>query len=86
MITPTEIRQKASRLYLSFLQSWARGETFFPRSLTVGSLPLSNYAQLREGVQLLIAQSKEQQDMAIRLTLRYIEHISTSHRTFRNGL
>lgn len=60
MITPTEILQKARRLYLPFLQSWVRGETFFPRSLPVGSLPLSNYAQLREGVQLLIAQSKEQ--------------------------
>ena len=77
MITPTEILQKASRLYLPFLQSWVRGETFFPRSLPVGSLPLSNYTQLREGVQLLIAQSKEQRgygytlDFEIHRTRRY---------------
>jgi hypothetical protein len=60
MITPAEIIQKAERLYLPFLQSWVQRESFFPRNLPVGSLPLSKYAQLREGVQLLIAQSKEQ--------------------------
>src|SRR5262252_5583553 len=60
MITPAEIIQKAERLYLPFLQSRVQGESFFPRNLPVGSLPLSNYAQLREGVQLLMAQSKEQ--------------------------
>ncbi len=60
MITPAEIIQKVERLYLPFLRSWMQGATFFPRSLPVGSLPLSKYAQLREEVQLLIAQSKEQ--------------------------
>jgi hypothetical protein len=60
MITPAEIIQKAGRLYLPFLRSWVQGENFFPHSLPVGSLPLSRYAQLRESVQLLMAQSKEQ--------------------------
>jgi hypothetical protein len=60
MITPDEIIQKAKRLYLPFLRSWVQGENFFPLSLPVGSLPLSNYAQLREGVQLLKAESREQ--------------------------
>lgn len=60
MITPAEIIEKAGRLYLPFLRSWVQGETFFPRSFPVGLLPLSRYVELREGVQRLIAQSKEQ--------------------------
>jgi hypothetical protein len=60
MITPDEVIQKAKRLYLPFLRSWVQGEKFFSLSLPVGSLPLSSYAQLREGVQRLRAESKEQ--------------------------
>lgn len=59
MITPAEIVLKARRLYLPFLRSWVQGEKFFPRRLPAGPLLISNYAQLREGVQQLIAQSKE---------------------------
>lgn len=72
MITPGEIIQKAGRLYLPFLRSWVQGERFFPLSLPAGSLPLSRYAQLREGVQLLIAHAKEQRGYGY--TIEFEEH------------
>ena len=72
MITPAEIIQKAERLYLPFLRSWIQGTNFFPRSLPIGSLPLSKYAQLREEVQVLIAQSKAQRGYGY--TLEFERH------------
>lgn len=58
MITPADIRQKAARLYLPFLRAWLGDQPFFPREIPVGKLP-SDYVELRKGVRLLQAQSKE---------------------------
>jgi hypothetical protein len=59
MITPVDIRQKAARLYLSFLHAWLRDQPFFPLDFPVGKLS-SDYLTLREGVRVLQAKSKEQ--------------------------
>lgn len=59
MITPGDIRQKATRLYLPFLRAWLRAEAFFPIDFPVGKLP-SDYLELRERARSLQSQSKEQ--------------------------
>jgi hypothetical protein len=59
MITPGEIRQKAARLYLPFLQAWLQEETLFPIEFAVGKLP-TDYLELREKARDLQSQSKEQ--------------------------
>lgn len=58
MITPADIRQKAARLYLPFLRAWLGDQPFFPQEIPVGKLP-PDYVELRKGVRLLQAQSKE---------------------------
>ena len=58
MITPADIRQKAARLYLPFLRAWSGDQPFFPQEFPVGKLP-SDYVELRKGVRVLQAQSKE---------------------------
>jgi len=57
MITPEEIKQKAQRGYLAFLQSWIRGEPYIPLTFPVGKLP-TDFIPLRAAVQQLQAQSK----------------------------
>lgn len=52
MITPAEIRLRAERQYIAFLQSWLRGETFQPLSWPAGR-PASDFATMRAEVQLL---------------------------------
>jgi hypothetical protein len=59
VITPIEIRQKAVRLYPSFLRAWLRAQPFFPLDFPVGKLP-SDYLVLREGVHTLQARSREE--------------------------
>ena len=68
MITPGDIRQKAARLYLSFLHAWLQEEIFFPLDLPVGKLP-TDYLALRKAVRDLQAQSKEQHGFGY--TLKY---------------
>jgi hypothetical protein len=58
VITPADIRKKATRLYLPFLRSWLKEEPFFPQVIPVGKLP-SDYVELRKSVHALQAQSKE---------------------------
>ncbi len=58
MITPSDIQQKADRLYLPFLRAWLSDQPFFPQNVPVGKLP-SDYVELRKGVRVLQAQSKE---------------------------
>ena len=58
MITPSEIKQKAERLYPSFLSAIVRGESFFPREFAVGKL-LGDYIALRDAVAQLSEQSKK---------------------------
>ncbi len=59
MITPADIRQKAARLYLPFLQAWLQGCAFFPLDFPVGTLP-KDYVELRAAVRALQAQSSEE--------------------------
>ncbi len=57
MITPAEIRLKAERQYLAFLQIWLRGETFAPLSWPVGR-PAGDFGTMRAEVQRLQAGEK----------------------------
>jgi len=57
MITPEEIALKASRYYLSFLQSWLRGEAYTSLSFPTGKLP-TDFVPLRNAVQHLQEGSK----------------------------
>ncbi len=59
MITPSDIQQKAARLYLPFLQAWLQGSAFFPLDFPVGRLA-ADYVELRSAVRELQAQSREQ--------------------------
>ncbi len=59
MITASDIRQRAARLYLPFLRAWLQEAPFFPISFPVGKLP-TDYLELRKEVRTLQAQSKEQ--------------------------
>ena len=59
MITPGDIRQKATRLYLPFLRAWLQEEPFFPVAFPVGSLS-ADYLELRKWARDLQAHSKEQ--------------------------
>ena len=68
MITPSDIRQKAARLYLPFLRAWLQEEKFFPLDLPVGKLP-KDYLALRKAARDLQSQSKEQRGFGY--TLEY---------------
>ncbi len=57
MITPEEIKQKAQRSYLAFLQSWIRGESYIPLTFAAGKLP-TDFVPLRAAVHQLQAHSK----------------------------
>ncbi len=57
MITPAEIRLRAERQYLAFVQSWVRGETFVPLSFPAGKSS-SEFASLRAEVQRLQSNEK----------------------------
>lgn len=77
MITPGDIRHKAARLYLPFLQAWLRDEEFFPLDFPVGRLP-SDYLELRKGTRELQAQSRDQHGYGYTL-------VYTAQQTRRNG-
>jgi hypothetical protein len=57
MITATEIKQKAHRLYADYLRSIVQDESIFPKSFSVGKLP-DDYVGLRNEVLDLLQQSK----------------------------
>jgi hypothetical protein len=57
MITPAEIRLKAERQYLAFLQNWLRDEAFQPLSWPTGR-PSSDFATTRAEVQRLQSTEK----------------------------
>lgn len=59
MLTPSDIQQKAARLYLPFLQAWLQGSAFFPLDFPMGKMP-ADYVELRDAVRELQAQSREQ--------------------------
>lgn len=66
MITPAEIRLKAERQYIAFLQSWLRGEAFQPLSWPAGR-PASNFGNMRAEVQLLQAGEKASAGLGYRI-------------------
>ncbi len=80
MITPEEIKQKAARHYLSFLQAWLRGEPFAPLVFPVGKLP-TEYAKLRIIVQHLQACARETRGYGYRLESRVRRMRSLSEQT-----
>jgi hypothetical protein len=57
VITPAEIRLRAERQYLAFLQSWLRGEPFAPLAFPTGK-PSTDFASLRAEVQRLQTSEK----------------------------
>lgn len=57
MITPPEIRLKAERHYLAFVQAWVRGEPFTPLAFPAGK-HATDFASLRAEVQRLQAGEK----------------------------
>ena len=69
MITPDDIRQKVTRLYLPFLRTWLQEECFFPLDLPVGKLP-TDYLALRKAARDLQVQSKEQSGFGYTLEYR----------------
>ena len=70
MITPTELRQKAERLYLPMLRAWLAGTPFFPRDLTFRKPQASDdYLTLRAEVAALLAESKAERGHGYRVTL-----------------
>lgn len=58
MINPSEIKQKAERLYPAFLRAALKSETFFPKEFSVGKLP-DDYLVLRDAITQLIKASKQ---------------------------
>jgi len=66
VISPAEIKLKAERQYLPFLQAWVRGEAFVPLSWPAGR-PAADFAGLRAQVQLLQSGEKTAQNAGYRL-------------------
>jgi hypothetical protein len=59
VLTPVDVWQKATRLYLPFLRAWLQGTPFLPLTFSAGKAP-SDYLALRKSVHALQAQSREQ--------------------------
>jgi len=60
MITYDEVRQKASRRYPDYLRAWLRQTPFFPLDIPFRKpQPSDGYLALRDGIQALVAGSKE---------------------------
>jgi hypothetical protein len=66
VISPAEIRLKAERQYLAFLQSWARGEAFVPLSWPAGR-PAADFGSLRAQVHLLQSGERTAQSAGYRI-------------------
>lgn len=72
MITPAEIRLKAERHYIAFLQNWLRGEAFQPLSWPAGR-PASDFATMRAEVQLLQTGEKSAAGRGYRLEAQVVQ-------------
>lgn len=69
MITPDEIRVKAERCYLAFLQSWLRGEPYVPLRFPAGKAP-DAFSPLRAAVQQLQTMAKAQRGYGYHIETR----------------
>ncbi|MFN5856747.1 MAG: Wadjet anti-phage system protein JetD domain-containing protein [Pseudanabaenaceae cyanobacterium] len=72
MINPTEIKDKANKLYPSFLVSLITGEGFFPIDFAVGKRS-KNFLELRDSVNDLIDKSKKSLGYGYTLELETIK-------------
>ncbi len=68
MITPTEIRQKAERLYPAFVKSWLAGEDFFPKRIRANLTPPVDHAAAKRAVDELRQASKAQRGYGYEVT------------------
>lgn len=80
MITPTEIKQKAERQYLSFLQAWLRGEPFTPIFFPVGKLP-TDFVSLQKEVERLQSQEKTTHGCGYRIVSETLQKRSLGTQT-----
>lgn len=71
MITPDEIRDKALKLYETFLISWLNGETFFPKEIPSNKgKSTDKYEELNRSISLLMNSSKNQTGKGYRIIFR----------------
>lgn len=70
MITPIEIRQKAERWYIPFLQSWLQHEQFFPRDMAPGAVP-DDFVALRNAIEALYRHAKERRGYGYSIVSRF---------------
>lgn len=77
MIKPSDIKQKAERLYPAFLNATIKGESFFPKEFSVGRIP-DDWLVLRDAVTELTEKSKQS------LGYGYTVELKT-HRTRKYG-
>jgi hypothetical protein len=68
VIDPTQIKNKAARLYPQFLRSIITGEPFFPIEFPVGAIP-KDYSALSKSVHQLMERSKQSLNYGYVLTL-----------------
>ncbi|MEO7021021.1 MAG: DUF3322 domain-containing protein [Ktedonobacteraceae bacterium] len=80
MITPAEIRQRAERQYLAFVQSWLRGEVFAPLSFPAGK-SATEFTSLRTEVQRLQASEKSTSRPGYRIEWLTLQKRSLSTQT-----
>jgi hypothetical protein len=69
MITPDEIKVKAERCYLAFLQSWLRGEPYVPLRFPAGKSP-DTFSPLRAAIQQLQIMAKAQKGYGYYVEMR----------------
>ncbi len=75
MITPTEIKKKAQRLYLPYLSAYLRDEAFFPKTIPFRKPKASEeYLTLRKGVEQLLQGSKRQLGYGYMVVLQTRNH------------
>lgn len=80
MISPRELRQKAERLYLAFLNATIAGEPFFPRAIPCRKPEASDdFDQLQRGIQQLLQEAKNMQGFGYTVVLQQVK-------TRRHGL
>ena len=72
MITAAEIRLKAERQYLAFLQSWLRAEAFQPLSWAAGR-PANDFGTMRAEVQLLQSTEKTSAGLGYRVESQVLQ-------------
>jgi hypothetical protein len=68
MITPREIRQKAERLYPTFVKNWIAGEDIFPKRIRANLTPPADHLSAKRAVDELRQASKAQRGYGYEVT------------------